>query len=228
MQVKIKAVVEAVIVFSLTLLLVTLASLSPIGRWERQVSNRSFVEYAVMIAFPLLLLVITRRDLASYGLSLRHISYHLDVTATIFVPVAMGSIFLALVNYRQWSGSLILAGVEIVVLFAVGWLLKHKPTHGNGVLVGVIIPTVSAGLVFKVTVGNAVSAFIFYICFLGLGEELLFRGYIRSRLNLAFGRPFRFFGVNWGWGIIIASALLGWMHVLNLGSWVSGRWDPAW
>jgi len=228
MQMKVKAVIEVLIVFSLTLLLIALVSLSPIGRWERQLSNRFFVEYAVMIAFPLLLLVITRRSLASYGLSLRNIPYHLDVMATAFVPVAIGSTFFAFINYRQWSGSLILACVEVVVLVAVGWLLKHKPTHGDGVLIGVTIPTAFAALVFRATVGNAVSAFVFYVCFLGLGEELLFRGYIQSRLNLAFGRPYQFFGVHWGWGVIIASALFGLMHVLNLGGLAGGRWRLAW
>lgn len=89
---KAKAVIEVVIVFSLTLFLVALVGLSPIGKWERQVTNRFFIEYAVMIAFPLLLLVVARRNLASYGLSLRNISYHLNVTATAFVPVAIASV----------------------------------------------------------------------------------------------------------------------------------------
>ena len=80
----------------------------------------------------------------------------------------------------------------------------------------------------KATLDNAISAFFFYILFLGLGEELLFRGYIQSRLNAVLGRPFQFYGVNWGWGIIIASALFGFMHVLNIGSLVSGDWKLEW
>ncbi len=91
MHMKAKAVIEVVIVFSLTLLLIALVSLSPIGNWERQVTNRFFIEYGVMITFPLILLVVARRNLASYDLSLRNISYHLDVTATAFVPVAAGA-----------------------------------------------------------------------------------------------------------------------------------------
>jgi len=47
MQMKAKAVIEVLIVFSLTLLLIALVSLSPIGGWERQVSNRFFVEYYI-------------------------------------------------------------------------------------------------------------------------------------------------------------------------------------
>jgi membrane protease YdiL (CAAX protease family) len=229
LQMKAKAVFEVVIVFSLTLLLIALAALSPIGKWERQVSNRPFIEYAVMIAFPLLFLGATRRNLASYGLSMRNASYHLDVMATAFVPVAIASSLAAFINYMEWSGALILAGVQIAVLFASGWLLKSKPTQNeSGILVGVLLLKTYPDFTQKATLENAMCAFIFYILFLGFGEELIFRGYIQSRLNAVFGKPFQFHGVNWGGGIIVASALFGFMHVLNIGSLVSGDWIPAW
>ncbi|BCX03372.1 MAG: hypothetical protein KatS3mg053_1310 [Candidatus Roseilinea sp.] len=226
---KAKAVIEVVIVFGLTLLLIALVSLSPVGRWERQVTNRFFVEYGVMIIIPLLLLVATHRNLEAYGLSVRNASYHLDIAATAFVPVAIASVVFALVDYREWRGSLILAALQIAVLFATGWLLQRKPTaSANGVSLGAISPIACSELATGARAGNALSAFVFYVFFLGLGEELLFRGYIQSRLNIAFGKPFRFFGVNYGWGIAITAALFGLMHVLNLGSLVGGRWQPAW
>nr|MBC7243975.1 CPBP family intramembrane metalloprotease [Chloroflexota bacterium] len=228
---KAKAVIEVVVVFSLTLLLTALVGLSPIGKWERQVSNRFFIEYAVMIAFPLLWLVVTRRDLASYGLSLRPISYHLDVTATAFVPMAIANAVLGLVNYKHWTGALLMAGVHIALLWALGWLLQSKPTRNeHGTLAGVALVMAYSHLAQKVSLNNAISALLFYVFFLGLGEELFFRGYIQSRLNAVFGRPFQFYGVNWGWGVIITSALFGLMHVLNLGSLVMGAWQltPWW
>lgn len=182
-----------------------------------------------MIIIPLLLLVVTHRNLAAYGLSLRNPSYHLDIAATAFVPVAIASAVFALVDYREWRGSLILATVQIAVLFAIGWLLKRKPTAGeNEVLLGAILPIACSELAIGARLGNALSAFVFYVFFLGLGEELLFRGYIQSRLNAAFGKPLRFFGVNCGWGIVMTAALFGLMHVLNLGSLVGGRWQLAW
>jgi len=226
---KAKAILEVVVVFSLTLLLIALVSLSPLGRWEREVSNRFFVEYAVMIAVPLLLLLAARRNLAAYGLSLRHISYHLDIAATAFVPVAIASAAVAFVDYRQWPGSLLLAAVRIVVLVVLGWMLRHKPTaNGNGAMLAALLPLVFLSLTLNVRVGNALSAIVFYVFFLGFGEELLFRGYIQSRLNAAFGKPFHFFGVRWGGGIVIAAALFGLMHILNIGSLVSGYWELTW
>ena len=226
---KAKAVVEVVVVFGLTLLLITLVGLSPVGSWEQQVSNRYFAGYGVMIIFPLLLLVVTRRNLADYGLSFRNLPYHLDIAATAFVPVALASAAFAFVDYREWHGSLILAVLKISVLFATAWLLKRKPSaNGKGVLLSTFLPLLFIGLTLGTRMGNAVSAILFYLFFVGLGEELLFRGYIQSRLNVAFGKPFKFIGVNCGWGIVIASALFGFMHVLNIGSLVGGRWELAW
>jgi membrane protease YdiL (CAAX protease family) len=228
---KAKAVIEVVIVFSLTMLFMALVGRSPVGEWERQVFNRVFIEYAVMIAFPLLILIITRRDLAAYGLSLRNLRYHLDIAATAFVPVAFASVPFIFIDDRQWSGALVMVGVEIALLFVLGWLLKRKPTRNeNGILVGAILLTTYASVAAKATLGNAISALLFYVFFLGLGEELLFRGYIESRLNTAWGRPFQFYGIHWGWGIVITSVLFGLMHFINIYSLMIGKWhlEPWW
>ena len=101
---KAKAVVEVAVVFGFTLLLIALVGMSPAGSWERQVSNRFFFEYGVMIIFPLLLLVTSRRNLAAYGLSVRNVSYQLDLAATAFVPVALASAAFTFVDYREWHG----------------------------------------------------------------------------------------------------------------------------
>jgi uncharacterized protein len=228
---KAKAVIEVVLVFSLTLLLIALVGLSPIGEWERQVTNHFFIEYAVMIAVPLVILLVTRRNLAAYGLSLHNFRYHLGVAGTAFVPVVIGILPAAFVDYKSWSGALIIAGVQIAVLFAVAWLLRRKPAmNESGLLVGAILLIGRLNLTQQATVGNAISAFIFYFFFLGFGEELLFRGYIQSRLNAAWGRPFQFFGVSWGWGVVIMSLLFGLMHWINLGSLAMGNWqlEPWW
>ena len=66
-----------------------------------------------MIAVPLLILVATRRNLASYGTSLRNFRYHLDIAAAAFVPVAIGIAGTGLVDYTRWWGALIMAGVQM-------------------------------------------------------------------------------------------------------------------
>lgn len=226
---KAKAIGEVIIVLSLILLLIALTALSPAGRWERQVLRRPFIEYGVMIAASLLGLAASRRKPAACGLSWRHLAYQLDIAATVLVPAAIGSAACALVDYKEWSGALVLAAVQIAVLVTSAWLLRRKPTQNqNNYLAGLALPVASLNLALQNSVGDAVSAFIFYVFFLGLGEELLFRGYIQSRLNVALGRPFQFWGIRWGWGIVITSALFGGMHVLNLGGLASGQWELTW
>jgi len=229
---KAKAVIEVVLVFCLTMFFIALVGFSPIGEWERQTIEYPYIEYIVMIAIPLLILVITRRDLASYGLSVRNFRYHLNIAATVILPVFIAQIPLAFVDYRQWSGALVMAVVNIALLFALGWILKRKPTLSEGgTMVGAVLLISGSRLGAQLSpAGHAISSFIFYLFFLALGEELLFRGYIQSRLNIAFGRPFQFFGVHWGWGIIIASMIFGLMHFANIYSLVMGHWQlmPWW
>jgi membrane protease YdiL (CAAX protease family) len=184
-----------------------------------------------MITVPLLILVVTRRNLASYGISLANLRYQLNITLTAFLPVALASVPFMYIDEAEWSGALIAAGVEIALLFTVAQLLKRKPAlNESGILISALMLITYTSFAKKATVGNGISALLFYVFFLGLGEELLFRGYIQSRLNAAWGQPFQFYGVNWGWGIIITSVLFGLMHFLNLGSLVIGDWQltPWW
>ncbi|NIM96040.1 MAG: CPBP family intramembrane metalloprotease [Anaerolineales bacterium] len=124
-----------------------------------------------------------------------------------------------------------MVGVNIAAPLALGLMLKRKPTQSEGgILVGAILLVAAPNVTQQATLRNAISAFVFSIFFLGLGEELLFRGYIQSRLNAAWGRPFQFHGINWGWGIVITAVLFGTMHILNIGSLVGGDWqlEPWW
>ncbi len=96
-----------------------------------------------------------------YGISLRNASYHLDIAATAFIPVAIASAVFAFVDYKEWRGSLILATLQIAVLFAIGWLLKREPTASeNGGLLGAILPIVCLELAIGARLGNAISAFV--------------------------------------------------------------------
>lgn len=226
---KAKAVLEVVLVFSLTLLFMALIGLSPLGEWERQVLHRFYIEYAVMIGFPLLILILTHRDLTAYGITARHLRYHLDIALTSFVPLALSFIPIMFFDYKEWLGAVIMVIVQISLLFALGWLLRRKPTRVESrIMVGAVALMAFSNLAQVPALANAISALIFYIFFLGLGEELLFRGYIQSRLNATWEKPFLFYGVSWGWGVIITSLLFGLMHIINLASLLTGSWQPDW
>jgi membrane protease YdiL (CAAX protease family) len=50
---------------------------------------------------------------------------------------------------------------------------------------------------------------------IGLSEEFFFRAYLQTRLNAVFGRPYRFLGVPWGRGLIVAALLFGVCHIVT-------------
>ena len=60
-----------------------------------------------------------------------------------------------------------------------------------------------------------VSTVIFQFFLSGLGEEVVYRGYIQSRLNRAFGRPLEVGGIRLGTGLFITAFLFGFSHSLS-------------
>jgi membrane protease YdiL (CAAX protease family) len=62
----------------------------------------------------------------------------------------------------------------------------------------------------------------------GFGEEIFFRGYIQSRVNQSFGRPWRLLGLQFGVGLIVSSLLFGFIHALNTVDYFQGQFRFAW
>ena len=182
--------------------------------------------YLVMMAVPLLDAVVRRRPAADYGIAFGKPRYHLDIAATCFVPVAAANFPLGMgLDYRSWGGALVLAVIQIGLLFLLGWLLRKKSSPSDtravlGLSAGMLaMPSlVQAG---DATVGKAVVLFLTYAFFVGFGEEMFYRGYVQGRLNEVFGRPYRFFDVPFGWGAMLTAFLFGLTHVGIL-RWILG------
>jgi membrane protease YdiL (CAAX protease family) len=211
---RIIAVIDVLLVFLVTFSLIWLTALVPISKIQRYI-----LSYIVMISFPLMILLVTRRDLKSYGLYFDHLNDQLKITLAVFPVVAIeGAItgwLLPLVIPNaiiRWEGALILSLLSMLFFVWIARILRSKPTTALVVpAFFVLIPLVQESGFLPEKLVN----FLFYLLLLGPGEEFLFRGYIQSRLNAAFGRPFNFLGVTWGWGLVIASLIFGVMHILN-------------
>ena len=211
-------------VFVATMTLIKLAAQLPIGQIQWW-----FLAYVGMIAIPLLLLLVTRRDLKAYGLSFHRLRDQLDTTLAVFPVFAIDGaiagwllpLFIPQAIIR-WEGALILSLVSVPFFFWTAWILRRKPTAAVvfPAFLG-LIPLVQSSAILP----ERLVSFAFYLLFLGPGEEFLFRGYIQSRLNAAFGRPFRFWGVPWGWGLVITALMFGLMHVLNPFNPFLGKFD---
>jgi len=182
-----------------------------------------------MMGCVLLLILVRRRTLAEYGLAFANPKVHLDVAATCFVPVALANMPLGMgLDHKTWGGAFILAGIQIALLFGLALLLRKKPSAAltaGGIL---LIPTVIG--TGESVAGKALILFLTYAFFVGFGEEILYRGYMQSRLNEVFGKPYKFFDVPFGWGALITALLFGFTHVgilrwmLGLSSEVTLAW----
>jgi membrane protease YdiL (CAAX protease family) len=221
---KAKAILEVAIVLCLTCTAVWLISISPLAAWQTRYLERHFLEYGAISAIPALAIYITRRNRASYGLTLSPLRYHTHVARTCFIPYSLAFILISFIpSDLRALRSLLSAALAICVLFLCARLLKGMPIGGGAVMAG------TCGLVLLgIYPARAISAFIFYALFLGPGEELLFRGYMQSRLNESFSRPYRFFDVAWGWGAIHTALFFGLFHVINLPALTAGRMELMW
>ena len=127
----------------------------------------------------------------------------------------------------------------IAVLAAViilGWRLRRQRTILErvpampGVLVLCIILCAPLGvaLVYGRPFGHTLLTVLWLAIGAGCGEEILYRGYIQSRVNESFGRPWRFMGVEFGMGLLVSSLLFGFLHALNSVNYFEGRFTFAW
>lgn len=234
---KILAILEVFVVTFLCVPLLTLGiyRLFPgFEDWQTETAGFVFpiLVDIIMVCLSVLMILLRRKKLIDYGLRFKPIKYHLDITATCFIPVVLASIPLGMgVDHTSWSGALILAAIQIGLLFILARMLQKKPSYDGLALMGaglILMPGLTQTA--PVTAGKALVVFLTYALFVGFGEEILYRGYMQSRLNEVFGKPYSFFGVAFGWGAVITALFFGLTHVgvlrWMLGSTIEVTW--AW
>jgi len=182
---------------------------------------------AFFILLPLIIIKLKGEKPGEYGINFNNLSYHLKIGLKSLVVILPGCAAYPLVDalgmsYADWGGSLILSLSHIVVLVFVAAYLRKEPCQedqpGSAKGTLVFLLTFMALIILSAVtlpLGKQVSGFTFGLFTTGFGEEILFRGYIQSRLNRALGRPFSFCGVRWGFGVIIAAILFGSMHFFH-------------
>ena len=227
---KISAIVEVAAIFFLIVVLFQSIRISNLSQWETEIlsGQRSlFLEYGAVLGIVIALLAITGRDRQKYGLTLKDGKLQARVIVIGLPPVFALSGTLGLVDWRTWIGAGLVSLVAIGAVFGLGWALRGKGTAPGlmmALALGASVPCgVEIGPVSKALIKTA-----YFYLLAGPAEEMLFRGYIQSRLNETLGKPYRFFGVKWGWGLVLASVFFGLWHVvwrpLDGGAWLHGMW----
>lgn len=228
-QPKIGALVEVIAVFLLAVALFYGIRMATFSDWEEAIlpgQGLFFLEYAVVLGIVLGVLAIAQRDWQGYGITLRNGKQQVQVIVVGVLPfLALGGL-LGMVNWRTWGGSAVISIAAVGVLVVIGWVLRDKD-NGKGTAVALALlalaPMSQVG-----EVGRVILKTIYFYCLAGPAEEILFRGYIQTRLNQGYGKPYRFFGTEWGIGLVVSAALFGlWhvaMHPLEGGAWFHGLW----
>lgn len=186
---------------------------------------------SIWSAIILVLLAVTKRDFSQYGITIRNFKSDLKIAIICIVPLlAIISAFFLGPDTENLGGLLLISVVEVVGLLVVALLLKRTSYTGDKVALSPYIVVIGALIISFLTILNflyplrgsdpfyiktLINAFVFGFVLQAIPQELFFRGYIQSRLNEAFGRPYNYFGINMGAGLIIASLIFGFMHVLN-------------
>lgn len=75
---------------------------------------------------------------------------------------------------------------------------------------------------------GVVSTLVFVVVFVGLGEELLYRGFFQGEFNRAWGRPYTIRGTRFGAGVLFTALLFGIAHWLNPFNPLRDRFALAW
>jgi membrane protease YdiL (CAAX protease family) len=139
---------------------------------------------------------------------------------------------LGFLPYTRWEGALIESAIQVALLFWVAYLLHREPDPKSGIVTIALALLMFGGYSYwkglYPGLGKGIASFVFYGVFVGFGEEILYRGYILTRLNEAFGRPWRFRGVGWGWGTVLAALFFGLTHALNRVELGDGRVGFTW
>ncbi|MGD8623340.1 MAG: CPBP family intramembrane metalloprotease [Anaerolineae bacterium] len=228
---KTRAVIESASIALLALLVFMALQVPPLGPGQDRWTHYHLLEYAAVMVIALLAVALSRRGWAAFGLSAPSLRYHLGLITIGLIPALILGVALGLLGWNRWQDAVLLALIQAGLIVATAWLLRNKPNGSQSLAAGLFL-FLATGL-FRASGTNLgqVLARVGYVYLLSVpAEEFLFRGYIQSRLNQAFGRPYRFFGVPWGIGILLSSLLFGLWHLLNPLTFnlLLGQFDLRW
>ncbi|MEJ5311600.1 MAG: CPBP family intramembrane glutamic endopeptidase [Anaerolineae bacterium] len=242
MKNKVWAGVEILIVYGVMRLLGQAIRATGLMDAEVRLLGWSYLGGLLQMGVPLLVIWITRRRWADYGVTLAGWQNNLDIGIKAYlvriIPyvLGIGGTMLLKLDYRMLPGGVLVALAEILGIAVLLWVLRHQldekalaSARSNVIaLVALLLLPIVVGLVMRRLTLIVVSTVMWQFVFSGFGEEIFLRGYVQSRLNQAFGRPWTFFGVQCGPGLVIASLLFGLLHAFNTYDPAAGLSTLAW
>jgi membrane protease YdiL (CAAX protease family) len=195
---------------------------------------------------PSILILGVRRNRIQYGLSVEEGKRSIDLALNAFPFFVLTNAGFMLVIMMGWSylepmGALIITAFFIVSLILIVRMIsqnyfnlseiqiseKKHQTNLLVIFVLLLLPLILGFVLNRFSI-LLVSTVIWQFIFSGFGEEIFFRGYIQSRLNLAFGRPYEWKSIRFGPGLVITAAIFAITHMLNTANIWFGDFNLAW
>ena len=231
MKTKILTIFEILVVFAVLLALRVALRSTSVVEWEQQNLGWTYTVPLLWIAITVLVILLTRRSWAEYGVSSLNwrTNHDTGIKAYLvrFIPIVIGTGGAAWLGLKSNEPGGVAYGtlIWVIALALMVWLLNRQKEVKSGraniiaTLLFLLLPIGLALALGKLSL-VIVSTVIWQFVLSGFGEEFIYRGYFQSRLNQAFGRPVQMFSIQFGIGLVIASLLFGLLHVFN-------SYDPA-
>lgn len=241
---KVLLLLEVAVVLGLFLIIRPLLGDTPMADWQKTVfGNAPVSSTLLMFVLPLVFILVMRRNPGAAGLSAQHFRYHAQVGLLAMAVVGPATMLFMVVGLigsdpMQWVGGSILTIGFLAAGAAMVMFVSKLPEEVESILnlkgfLG-FVGFLAIGLV-AIAIINPLSPLlarmVMVLVFVGFLEEFFFRGYLQSRLNDVFGKPFRLRGVGFGAGLVLAAVIFGLMHPLSaLGEttpWAWALWTTA-
>jgi CAAX protease family protein len=217
------AVVLEVTLFLGALMVAAHLGLPAIKKSWGPLAGRLFIAFLWIVPAGLYVLAL-KKDRAAYGFDLgRKWRPAVDFGFRGFLVMLIQAPGFVLWGVLGTPGMLVLMALVVVSIAVLLRALKPETSAPRvdwkiavwAVLL--ILPSVSALAAGRMTPG-IIGWQAYYLFVVGFGEEIRSRGYVQSRLNEAFGRPWEIWGTRFGPGLILASVLFGLSHIYQLGA----------
>ena len=221
----------------------TIKHFTELGRLD-VASGLNFTPGIVMILFTVGVLLACHKSFRQYGLTLSRWDESIKLGLVWGLLLIGGAGMLVLLGVRHEAGGAppgmregVIYGLDGLVgvgLFA-RLLRRQRAVLSRvplGLCVAVLAAVLSLPLVFAWRYERPFMHSLLTVGWLvvgaGIGEEMFYRGYIQSRVDEAFGRPFSVWGMQFGVGLLVSSVLFGFLHSLNSVDYFEGRFTFAW
>lgn len=224
MRSKTIAILEIILVYAVLRSLGTWLRSTGVVQWELDTLGWSYSAEILFISVPALMIWLAGRSWQEYGVTLLNWPTNLEIGLKGYLVriISVGALAICLflgIQYTGLMGGAIIACAELVAIGLMIRLLQMQQPVTSGtknlLVTGLLLlfPILLAMSMNKLTL--LIVSTVIWQFFSGFGEEFVFRGYLQSRLNQAFGRPFRLFEIQFGAGLIVTSILFGVSHAFN-------------